>query len=309
MNTQEKDRIFGCLYGQAIGDALGLGTEFMSRVEVKRNYPDGLVTYRQMVCDAHRRRWKAGEWTDDTEMMLCVMDSYQNGHFHPDLAANNFKRWFRGTPRGIGRHTYNVLCLDDYTSAPERAASIIWELNNRRNASNGAVMRTSVCGLPKNISDHETETICLLTHADPRCVASCVIIARVINSLVWQNCQPSIHEIEEIAGRYDKRVIPYVRLAGLSEHITDLNLDNEASMGYTLTTLSCALWALWHVTNFTDGLLQTVNAGGDADTNAAVTCSLLGAKFGFEAIPRQYKEGLVDERNYRRRCETFAERL
>ena len=36
-----KDRIAGCLWGQAIGDALGLGTEFMSRDEVLHNYPDG----------------------------------------------------------------------------------------------------------------------------------------------------------------------------------------------------------------------------------------------------------------------------
>ena len=36
------DRMMGCLYGNAIGDALGLGAEFMSRDEVRRFYPQGL---------------------------------------------------------------------------------------------------------------------------------------------------------------------------------------------------------------------------------------------------------------------------
>jgi len=63
-------------------------------------------------------------------------------------------------------------------------------------------------------------------------------------------------------------------------------------MGYTLKTLAAALWAYWHAKSFEEGLLAVVNAGGDADTNAAVACAILGAKFGFNAIPKEYVEGL-----------------
>ena len=36
-----------------------------------------------------------------------------------------------------------------------------------------------------------------------------------------------------------------------------------------------------------------VNAGGDADTNAAVACSMLGAKFGYDSLPSKYINGLL----------------
>ncbi len=36
MNSETmKDRFFGTIYGQAVGDALGLGTEFMSKQKVE----------------------------------------------------------------------------------------------------------------------------------------------------------------------------------------------------------------------------------------------------------------------------------
>jgi ADP-ribosylglycohydrolase len=36
------------------------------------------------------------------------------------------------------------------------------------------------------------------------------------------------------------------------------------------------------------GLIKIIAQGGDADTNAAVACSVLGAKFGYSSIPVHY---------------------
>ena len=51
-----KERFRGTIFGQAIGDALGLSTEFMSKQEVGRFYPNGIEDYSQIVQDDHRRR-------------------------------------------------------------------------------------------------------------------------------------------------------------------------------------------------------------------------------------------------------------
>lgn len=46
-----KDKMLGCLYGQAVGDALGLGSEALSKEDVHKNYPKGLSFYHQIIRD------------------------------------------------------------------------------------------------------------------------------------------------------------------------------------------------------------------------------------------------------------------
>ena len=57
MNEDIKDKVKGIIFGQAIGDALGLGTEFLTKKQVAELYPDGYDYYDQMVRDKHRKRW------------------------------------------------------------------------------------------------------------------------------------------------------------------------------------------------------------------------------------------------------------
>ena len=150
-NETMKERFLGTIFGQAVGDALGLSTEFMSKQEVDRFYPNGIGDYSQIVQDDHRRRWQRGDWTDDTDMMLCILDSFVACQKVDILdIARRFKEWMMNGGMGIGRHTYNVMALGDYTSNPQKAAEIIWKMGKKKAAANGAVMRTSVVGLMKD---------------------------------------------------------------------------------------------------------------------------------------------------------------
>ena len=113
-NETIKERFLGTIFGQAVGDALGLSTEFMSKQEVDRFYPNGIEDYSQIVQDDHRRRWQRGDWTDDTDMMLCILDSFVACQKVEILdIAGRFKEWMMNGGMGIGRHTY---CLDDEKS-------------------------------------------------------------------------------------------------------------------------------------------------------------------------------------------------
>lgn len=51
------------------------------------------------------------------------------------------------------------------------------------------------------------------------------------------------------------------------------------------------LWGLNH-SSFEEGLTQVVNRGGDADTNGTVAGALLGARFGYNAIPSRWLSAL-----------------
>lgn len=304
MNTI-KNKMLGCLYGQAIGDALGLGSEFMSKDEVNNNYPDGLKHYSQIIQDAHRRRWSKGAWTDDTEMMLCILGGFENGRFNIQDVASNFKDWFNGSPMGIGSHTYKVLSMGDYVEQPEMCSKLWWDLSRQQSAANGALMRTSVVGLANNNVIEQAEAICKLTHYDPRCVGSCVITVSIIHNLVWHDRQLSYDEIRDIAQRYDNRILEWVDAAYNSTDISMLDLDETYSIGYTLRTLSAALWCYWHSPSFEEGLLSVVNEGGDADTNGAIACAILGAKFGYTSFPSCYVENLHNQAIYHQKITAF----
>ena len=104
------------------------------------------------------------------------------------------------------------------------------------------------------------------------------------------DCHPELHALPEGLHR---------------EGLPFLRLDDPDTVGYTFKTLGAGMWALLQAPSFTDGLLEVIHAGGDADTNAAVASAVLGARFGRGAIPGRWQEGLVDLGRFNDRVDGF----
>lgn len=238
-------------------------------------------------------------------MMLCIADAViedKGVNFYN--IARHFKDWLNGVPMGIGENTYKVLTIGDYVEHPFEVSHKVWEMSKYQSAANGGLMRTSVVGLfPKEVRTC-AEYICQLTHYDPRCVGSCVIVSELIHALVYGMQPPTLFQIRSLAQSYDAEICEYVDKAWIAPDVKDL-VDYD-HMGYTLVTLSVALWTYWHTSSFEEGLLAVVNAGGDADTNAAVSCAILGAKYGYHAIPKEYTDGLLYMEQLEKVCSDLA---
>lgn len=85
-----------------------------------------------------------------------------------------------------------------------------------------------------------------------------------------------------------------------------LKKEKERELPKVVPWIYIMEWCYWHATSFEEGLLAVVNTGGDADANAAIACAILGAKFGYDSIPRHYIENLYNEDIYRDKVNRFV---
>ena len=295
-----KDRMFGCLYGQAIGNALGIQSEFMTKRDIHLMYSDGISSYP----------YDKGDWEDDdTNQMLCILEELkENGRVIPQNLAQRLENWLETDGRGCGNLVYQVIRHRNFLKDPFKAAYERWDLSNKEAAPNGGIMRTSVIGLMPDNIESDAVAACKVTHYDPRCIGSCVITSFIIHNLVWKDYGLTFSEIKNIAKRYDDRIEEWIDLAYKSS-LSDLNLEGPEGIGYTLRALAAALWTYFHAPDFKTGLLAIVNEGGDADTNGAIACAILGAKFGYSSIPRYYIENLNNRAVYHQMITSFINQI
>ncbi|MCS7191793.1 MAG: ADP-ribosylglycohydrolase family protein [Armatimonadetes bacterium] len=303
MSAERLERFQGCLVGIAIGDALGMPVEGMSKEKIRQSF--GIL--KDMV-DGIR---PAGNITDDTMQTLCLAESIvELGEFNPDDAASRLLNWFRTDPFGIGVHTQRVLSLVDKGMNWRKAVE---EVENRHapwTAGNGSLMRCSPIGLRyyRDIGklleySHESS---LLTHANPLCKSSCAFFNAILSRILrgWEKKDALSFAMEVLAHA------PHQLLDRVQE-ILSKSAEEIPTSGFVLDTLQCALWAWWHYEDFENALITVVNLGGDTDTNAAVAGALLGSQYGLKAIPKRWQEKLKrqEEKTILDKCINLATQL
>jgi ADP-ribosylglycohydrolase len=69
-----------------------------------------------------------------------------------------------------------------------------------------------------------------------------------------------------------------------------------------------ALYRAFSARQFSEGLLATIQGGGDADTVGALTGTLLGARFGADSIPEAWIAGLLNAKQVRLRAQALRDR-
>lgn len=274
-----EDRAIGCLLGLAIGDALGTTLEFSER--------DSLPAVGDLV-GGGPFNLKAGEWTDDTSMALCLADSLLAcWTLAPRDLMNRFRRW-----RDEGYNSVNGACFDigittsqalnRFTVSDEPLAGS----TSPSSAGNGSIMRLAPIPIFYSANGELAEQAAVLqsrtTHGAAECLDACRlmtgIIVNLVNGVTWdmalgiRNAPLRSPKMEALAcGAWKSKRRSQIK-----------------STGYVVDTLEAALWAVDQTQSFSDAVLLAVNLGGDADTVGAVAGQLAGARYGRCGIPRKW---------------------
>ncbi|BEJ15019.1 hypothetical protein CspHIS471_0407860 [Cutaneotrichosporon sp. HIS471] len=157
VNTTLHDRILGTLVGSAVGDAIGLYTEFLTAKRAAAEYPDrrfSLSPPTPFARDMHRLKHQFGEWTDDTDHALLILLSFLHGSLTPDDVAARLRVWVQqglraldSLPLGLGATVGAIVRDPAYLDNPVAAAYKVWRKGNCNVAPNGSVMRTHPLGV------------------------------------------------------------------------------------------------------------------------------------------------------------------
>ncbi len=271
----------GALLGLLAGDALGSQVEFLNPATIWQRHPGGL----NELLPGGTWNLLAGQPTDDGEMALALARSLvATGGFDRDRVAAAYVAWGASKPFDMGGTTRAGL---DALQGRGRA--------NAGSQANGALMRVAPIGIacatdPAKAAAWAREDASL-THPHPICQAASAAFAAAIaagvggadNRAMWSAAYA--HAGEDAAGAE-------IRLC-LSEARDALPPSFTVKQGWVLIAFGNAFHRLWVGQRFEQALVETVMAGGDTDTNAAICGALLGAAQGRDAIPLRWRQQVL----------------
>ena len=290
--SARRSRSLGALLGLAVGDAVGTTLEFRRSgtfepiTDMVGGGPFGL---------------KAGQWTDDTSMALCLAESLVACRgFDARDQMERYVRWRRdghlsstGTCFDIGNTVAAALSRFEETGEPFAGSA------DPHAAGNGSLMRLAPVpiafagdGSPAALAEVErlSAESSRTTHGAAEAVDACRVMGRLIAVAIAH---------EEVAR--DALLVEAPAVLGVSPTIATIAAGSYRAKrppairgtGYVVDCLEAALWAFDSTDDFRTCILAAANLGHDADTTAAIAGQLAGAFYGAGGNPPAWLDTLA----------------
>lgn len=280
-----RQRAVGCLVGSAVGDALGAPFEFGPAGAFSRRFPEPALGAQTEMIGGGTFAWEPAEWTDDTQMAMCVAASLLATDTL-DLADiwRRFRCWYDAHPPDVGNSTAAVLG----SGLPWQDAAADHYRRTGRATGNGGLMRTTPAAIrfARDGTDATMDAgrrLTLLTHGDPAAGEGSAILHELIRVALTGG-----DPLEAIDATL-AHVAEEHRDGWATVLATDWTpADAELPNGVAWPTLGSAVWALRTTASFADAMRAVIDLGGDTDTVACVTGALAGARYGVQQIPSRW---------------------
>jgi len=286
---QDRNHFREVLFGVAVGDAMGVPYEFMSREKMRKTPATGITgggTWNQF----------AGTWSDDSSLTFCLAESLTHGFDLNDI-AERFIRWknegyWTASGKGfdIGNTTKAAIQRLESGISPEYSGGT--DLNSN---GNGSLMR--ILPLVFYLQDKTlierfeiTSIVSGITHKHNISVVACFYYLEFARMLIGGRDKSDIYrELKSILPPFlESMQIPHEDLAAFDRlfkaDIFSLEESLINSKGYVIDTLEATIWCLLNSPDYPTAVLKAVNLGGDTDTTAAVTGGLAALCFGMDPV-------------------------
>jgi ADP-ribosyl-[dinitrogen reductase] hydrolase len=299
-----KDRYIGCLLGMGIGDALAMPSRGMTREQISGTF-GRLDSYKPLISDSGEIRVPAGQFTDNSELALCLAESLvsSNGFLDPDAAGYRFQQVLNSDYNHfLGRTTRHA--LEATASSGEYQNGI----GGEGAAGAGPAARVAPVALVHALSSFNAEVFVrevlrstLITHANPEAVNGAVAVAFAVRLIVRREMPPEMVIDEVLAFIDEDQVATRLRKAkNLLEAGTDTvtALAELGTGGYVAETVASGMFLFTRFADdFRTAVVEAANAGGATSSIGAIVGAMCGAWTGAANIPADLVDGL-DGRMY-----------
>jgi len=304
-----QNRALGAFYGLALGDALGMPTQSLSREQVQQRF--GAITGLEDA-DADQPiapNMPAGSITDDTEQAILVGELLVEGHgkIEPTVLAQRLIDWeaamrAKGSQDLLGPSTKRAIDMILAGHTPEESG--------RFGTTNGAAMRITPVGIAADVSDpapfiQAVIQACQVTHNTTLGISSAAAVAAVgsagINgvdlgealNIGTQIAQQAENHGHWIAGGRISTRISWARTLSVGSGDNALFADllyeligtSVASQESVVVSFALAQQVAVGAMSALEAVCLAASLGGDTDTIAAMLGAMLGACLGMQCWP------------------------